>query len=80
MATLTVRKLSDTSYKGIAKRAKANNRSLEAEVREILDREVKPFDMKAWIAKLRVLRQQDPIALQPGEDAVSLIREERDSW
>jgi plasmid stability protein len=80
MATLTVRKLSDETYEGLGKRAKKNHRSLEAEVRDILDREVKAFDMKAWIAEVRELKRLNPIKLPPGEDAVSLLRKERDSW
>ena len=78
MATLTVRKLSDTTYEGIAMRAKANNRSLEAEAREILDREVKPFDIKSWVADLHEFRKQHAIKPRPGEDAVSMIRAVRD--
>jgi plasmid stability protein len=80
MATLTVRKLSDETYEGLGKRAKKNHRSLEAEVRDILDREAKAFDMKVWIAELRADRERNPITLSPGMDAASLLREERDSW
>jgi plasmid stability protein len=80
MATLTVRKLADSTYENLGRRAKANNRSLEAEVRDILDREAKAFDIKAWVADLRELKRQNPITLPPGEDAVSLVRKERDSW
>ncbi len=80
MATLTVRKLADVTYANLGKRAKANNRSLEAEVREILDREAKAFDIKAWVADLREMKRRNPIKLPPGEDAVSLVRKERDSW
>jgi plasmid stability protein len=80
IATLTVRKLNDTTYENLGKRAKQNNRSLEAEARDILDREAKAFDIKAWVADLRELKRQSPMTLQPGEDAVSLLRKERDSW
>ena len=80
VATLTVRKLSEETYEGLGARAKKNHRSLEAEVRDILDREVKTFDMRAWIADLRVDREKNPITLPPGMNALSLLREERDAW
>ena len=78
MATLTVRKLADTTYENLGKRAKANNRSLEAEVREILDREAKVFDIKEWVAEVREMKKRNPMKLRPGEDAVSIIRAIRD--
>jgi plasmid stability protein len=80
VATLTVRKLADETYTNLGKRAKANNRSLEAEVRDILDREAKAFDIHDWVADLRALKRANPIKLAPGEDAVTLLRKERDSW
>lgn len=42
MATITVRKLDDAVKAGLERRAKANNRSLEAEVRAILRGAVEP--------------------------------------
>lgn len=42
MAAITVRGLSDETHRGIKARARANNRSAEAEVRAILDGAVKP--------------------------------------
>lgn len=80
MATLTVRKLADDTYRTLGERAKHNKRSLEAEVRDILDREAKDFSVEAWIAELRALRAGDPLKLPEGMDAVSLLHEERDSW
>ena len=78
MATLTVRKLADTTYENLGKRAKANNRSLEAEVREILDRESKAFDIKGWVAELREFRKEHAIKPRLGEDSVSMVRAVRD--
>lgn len=80
MATLTVRKLSDETYEGLGLRAKKNHRSLEAEVRDILDREAKAFDMTAWIAEVREIRARNPIKLPDGMTSLDLLREERDSW
>ena len=80
MATLTVRKLDDTTYENLGKRAKLHNRSLEAEVRDILDREAKAFDMAAWIAEVRAIRMQGLTPLPDGMTSLELLREERDSW
>jgi plasmid stability protein len=78
MATLTVRKLADSTYENLGKRAKQNNRSLEAEARDILDREAKAFDIKAWVADLREFRKEHAFKPRPGEDAVSMVRAVRD--
>jgi plasmid stability protein len=78
MATLTVRKLADTTYENLGKRAKQNNRSLEAEVREILDREAKTFDIQAWVSDLREFRKGHALKPRLGEDAVSMVRAVRD--
>jgi plasmid stability protein len=81
MATLTIRKLNDTIYENLGKRARANNRSLEAEARDILDREAnatKAFDIKEWVAEVRELNRKSPMRPRPGEDAVSIIRAIRD--
>ena len=80
MATLTVRKLNDTTYENLGKRAKQHNRSLEAEVRDILDREAKSFDMAAWIAGVRAIQQNDPLVAPEGKTSLDLLREDRDSW
>ena len=80
MATLTVRKVSEKTHNGLGRRAAANHRSLEAEVREILDREAKAFDMQTWIAELREIRKRNPIRLPEGKTSLDLLHEERDSW
>jgi plasmid stability protein len=83
MATLTVRKLNDTTYQNLGKRAKANNRSLEAEARDILDREAsetKAFDIKEWVAEVREIQKRNPLKLPDGKTSLDLLREERDSW
>jgi plasmid stability protein len=80
MATLTVRKLSDATYEALGTRAKKNHRSLEAEVRDILDREAKAFDMQAWIAEVQEIRTRNPLKLPEGKASLDLLREERESW
>lgn len=79
MATLTVRKLDDSTYENLGKRAKANNRSLEAEVRDILNREAKAFDIQAWVAEVRAIRALSK-PVPNGTTSLDLLREERDSW
>jgi hypothetical protein len=76
MATLTVRRLDDKVYAKLGERAKRNNRSLEAEVRTML--EAQTFDVDEWITDLREFRKQTPLHHLPGEDAVSVIRAMRD--
>ncbi|HEX7752362.1 MAG TPA: TraY domain-containing protein [Novosphingobium sp.] len=81
MATLTVRRLDDNLYNRLGERARRNNRSLEAEVRDILEKEAgkSAFDMEAWLAEARRLRQQTP-ARGDGKTSLDVLREERDSW
>jgi plasmid stability protein len=80
MATITVRKLNEKTRETLGERAKKKKRSLEAEVRAILDREAQQFDIDAWIADVRALRNSHRWKLPEGVDSLSLLREERDSW
>lgn len=82
MATLTIRKLDDAVYARLRERAKAHNRSLEAEVRTILERDAartEVFDVDAWLAGARRLREATPARVD-GKTSLDLLREERDSW
>ena len=78
MATLTIRKFDDEAYQRLGERAKRNNRSMEAEARDILVRETKEFDIKIWVDDLREFRKDHAIKPRPGEDSVSMIRAIRD--
>ncbi|MEY2925599.1 MAG: hypothetical protein RL367_76 [Pseudomonadota bacterium] len=80
MATITVRNLSDHAKDVLGANAKKQKRSLEAEVRTILEREAQQFDVESWIADLRALRLKHQWKLPEGIDSLSLLREERDSW
>jgi plasmid stability protein len=80
MATITVRKLSEQTKQALGERARKKKRSLEAEVRAILDREAEQFDIDAWVADVRTLRTTHKWKLPEGKDSLSLLREERDSW
>ena len=44
MATLTIRKLDDTIYDRLKAQARDNRRSIEAEVRHIIDERLRPSD------------------------------------
>jgi plasmid stability protein len=76
MATLTIRSLDDALYGRLRQRAKANRRSLEAEVREILSENAPPHD--ALIEDLVAFHKE--MAAKHGHlpDSVGLIRKMRD--
>lgn len=76
MATLTIRQLDDDTYRRLKERARTNRRSLEAEVRHLL--EERSRDLPAIVEDL-VDFQERMIAkhgLLP--DSTDLIREMRD--
>jgi plasmid stability protein len=76
MATLSIRKLDDRLYERLGLRAKSNNRSLEAEVRDILEGALPAHDslisdLRNYHAKMRALHKELP-------DSTPLIRAIRD--
>ena len=78
MAQVLVRNLDDAVVERLKARAAAKQRSLEAELREILEEAARP-DRDAALARLRAAIERTP-AWTPGEPtAVDLIREDRDS-
>lgn len=82
MATLTIRKLDDAVYARLRERAKAHNRSLEAEVRTILERDAartEAFDVDAWLTEARRLRKATP-ARTDGKTSLDILREDREGW
>jgi len=81
MATLTIRQLDDTVYDHLKTRARANNRSVEAEVRTILERTTieRPKRSKGQIiSDLRAF--QDGMIAKHGylPDSTEIIRQMRD--
>jgi plasmid stability protein len=76
MASLTIRDLDDKIVAKLKARAKANNRSLEAELRELLSNIVKEQERRQ-----RFLAQADRItAMTPKiaqTDSTQLLREDR---
>ncbi|MDH3594851.1 MAG: plasmid stabilization protein [Rhodospirillales bacterium] len=77
MANLTIRNLDDAVVDRLKVRAKAHNRSLEAEVRTILEATARTADRKAFIREARRIAAMTPKV--PQTDSTLLIREDRDS-
>jgi plasmid stability protein len=84
MATLTIDSLDDGVYERLRDRARTNNRTVEAEAREVLaaqvegESEIDRDRIQAWAARLSALREK--IAAKHGmqTDSVALIRAIRD--
>ena len=80
MATLTVRDIDDAELAGIAQDAKRNNRSLSAEVREMIaDRNRQRTNGQA-VADFLTFAKRNPLSLPKGKTSLDLLREERGSW
>ncbi len=76
MASVTIRNLDDDVVAALKRRAKANNRSLEAELRVVLVRAVggqAPEDFLALADRIRAMTPKD----RPQTDSVELLREDR---
>lgn len=80
MATVNVRRLDDDVVRKLKERAAANNRSLEAELRHILEGAVAKDDYQAkklaFLEYSRKLRAKYPARSHTPSEA--LIREDRD--
>lgn len=75
MATLTIRKLDDAVYARLGERAKRNNRSLEAEARDMLDK--RTLDVAAVVEDLRQFHAEVRARHGVLPDSTPLIREMR---
>jgi len=76
MATVTIRDLDDKVVVRLKARAKANNRSLEAELRELLSGVVREQERKQrFLAKADRIVAMTPKVTQT--DSVKLLREDR---
>ena len=76
MAGLTIRNLDDEFVEALRKQAKANNRSLEDELRVILTRAARgqaPEDFLALADRIAAMTPPD----RPQTDSTELIREDR---
>jgi plasmid stability protein len=78
MATLTIRNIDDEVVEALKAKAKAHNRSLEAEIRQILaDQARRP----TWRGPELLERAKQISAMTPDvpqTDSVELLREDRD--
>jgi len=77
MANLTIRNLDDEVAAALKARAKAHNRSLEAEVRQILTDQAR----RPWRGAELVARAERIAAMTsdvPQTDSVDLLREDRE--
>lgn len=75
MATLTIRKLDDAVYARLGERAKRNNRSLEAEARDMLNK--RTLDVAAVVEDLRQFHAEVQARHGVLPDSTPLIREMR---
>jgi plasmid stability protein len=75
MAQIIVRNLDDVVVERLKTRARDNDRSLEAEVRHILEQSAK-MDMAQ--ARLIVMERRKKLQGRKFADSVELIREDRD--
>jgi len=76
MASVTIRNLDDEVVARLKNRAKANKRSLEAELRETLTRSAGSMTREELIAFAKRVAAQTPDV--PQTDSTELIREDRD--
>ena len=77
MATVTIRNIDESVVKKLKTQAKANNRSLEAELRELLSTEVRKREqMRRFRATAARIAAMTPDT--PQTDSTLLIREDRD--
>ncbi len=76
MASVTIRNLDDEVVAALKRRAKANNRSLEAELRMVLDREVRGQTTEDFLALADRIAAMTPKD-RPQTDSVELLREDR---
>ena len=76
MANVTIRNLDDAVVERLKERAKANHRSLEAELREILTRSAGSMTREELIAFAKRIAAKTPDV--PQTDSAELIREDRD--
>ena len=76
MAHILVRQLSDQVVKRLKKRAKEHGRSLQAEVKTILEEAVPDYE-QAW-KRIDMLREKLKRSGKTFIDSADLIREDRD--
>jgi hypothetical protein len=78
MTTATARNVDDNDYAALAEIAEANGRSISEELRALIAEAARRRRLEALVTEMRAARERHPLRLEPGEDAVSLIRAIRD--
>jgi len=78
MSTLTIRDLKPAVVKSLKRKAAENHRSLEGEVRALLEREAAVPTMAAWLEQVAKLRSQQRPRRPDEPTAVDLVRQGRD--
>ncbi len=78
MATLTIRQLDDNAYHQLRERARANNRSLEAEARQVILEAASGSGDDEWFEKVTKLREEMRDKYGELPDSTDLIRQMRD--
>ena len=76
MSNLLVRDVDPEAVARLKIRAVLHGRSLQAEVKAILEAEATLSDQSAWTAWVEGFRTR--VGARPGPDAVALLRESRD--
>ncbi len=76
MASVTIRALDDDVVAALKRRAKANNRSLEAELGVVLARAGREYDTEECLALADRIAAMTPKD-RPQTDSVELLREDR---
>lgn len=76
MSSLLVRDVNPETLARLKSRALLHGRSLQAEVKAILEMEANLSDEAAWLVWLDDFRAK--VAGRPGPDSVDLLRESRD--
>ena len=77
LINLTVRDVDEEVVAWFRSQAKSHHRSLEGEIRTLLEREARQRNMAAWLKRVNRVRKQLP-PWQPGmPTAVELVREGR---
>lgn len=80
MGTLTVRNVDDGLLARTTEAARRNNRSLSAEVRELMAESDRKRRVEKLLAEMHAFRKRNPLKLPEGMTSLDLLREERDSW
>jgi len=76
MGSITTRNLDDDVIARLKERAKRNNRSLEAELREIVGQAARRLSREEFVAEADRIAAMGPASIEADVDA--LLREDRD--